>query len=34
MEEEQFEEEDEFHCMEDKDDATFLTLATYKESLL
>ena len=34
MEEEQFEEEDEINCMEDKGSATFLTLDTYEESLL
>ena len=34
MEEEQFDEEDEIHCMEDKGSAAFLTLATYEESLL
>ena len=34
MEEEQFEEEDEIHCMEDKGSAAFLTLVAYKESLL
>lgn len=34
MEEEQFEEEDEIHCMEDKGSAAFLTLAAYEESLL
>lgn len=34
MEEEQFEEEDEIHCRENKGSATFLTLDTYEESLL
>ena len=34
MEEEQFEDEDEIHCMEDKGSVAFLTLATYEESLL
>lgn len=34
MEEEQFEEEDEIQCMEDKGSATFLTLDAYEESLL
>jgi len=34
MEEEEFEEEDEIHCMEDKGSAAFLTLAAYEESLL
>ena len=34
MEEEQFEDEDEIHCMEDKGSAAFLTLAAYEESLL
>ena len=34
MEEEQFDEEDEIHCIEDKGSATFLTLAAYEESLL
>jgi len=34
MEEEQFDEEDEIHCMEDKGSAAFLTLAAYEESLL
>jgi len=35
MEGQQFEEdEDEIHCMEDKGNATFLTLAEYEESLL
>jgi len=35
MEEEQFEEdEDEIHCMEDKGNTTFLTLAEYEQSLL
>ena len=35
MEGKQFEEdEDEIHCMEDKGNAAFLTLAEYKESLL
>lgn len=34
MEEEQFEDEDEIHCMEDKGSATFFTLAAYEESLL
>jgi len=34
MEEEQFEDEDEIHCMEDKGSAAFLTLAKYEESLL
>lgn len=34
MEEEQFEYEDEIHCMEDKGMPTFLTLAAYEESLL
>lgn len=34
MEEEQFEEEDEIYCMEDKGNATFLTLAAYEETLL
>ena len=34
MEEEQFEEEDGFHCMEDKDSAAFFTLAAYDQSLL
>lgn len=34
MEEEQFEEEDEIHCMEDKGNAAFFTLAPYEESLL
>jgi len=34
MEEEQFEEEDEICCMEDKGSAAFLTLAAYEESLL
>ena len=33
MEEEQFEEEDEIHCMEDKGSAAFFTLATYEQSL-
>ena len=33
MEEEQFEEDDEIHCMEDKGSASFLTLATYEKSL-
>jgi len=33
MEEEQFEEEDEIHCMEDKGSAAFLTLAASEESL-
>jgi len=34
MEEEQFEDEDEIHCMEDKGTVAFLTLAAYEESLL
>lgn len=34
MEEEQFDEEDEIHCMEDKGSAAFLTLVAYEESLL
>ena len=34
MEEEQFEDEDEIHCMEDKGSATFFTLVSYEESLL
>jgi len=34
MEEEQFEDEDEIHCMEDKGSAAFFTLAAYEESLL
>jgi len=34
MEEEQFDDEDEIHCMEDKANAAFLMLAAYKESLL
>ena len=34
MEEEEFEDEDEIHCMEDKGSAAFLTLAAYEESLL
>jgi len=34
MEEEQFDEEDEIHCMEDKGSAIFLTLSAYEESLL
>jgi len=34
MEEEQFDEEDEIHCMEDKGSAAFLALVTYEESLL
>jgi len=34
MEEEQFEDEDEIHCMEDKGSAAFLTLAAYEEYLL
>ena len=29
-EEEQFEEDDEIHCMEDKGSASFFTLATYE----
>ena len=33
MEEEQFEEDDEIHCMEDKGNATFLTKSTYEKSL-
>ena len=32
MEEEQFEEDDEIHCLEDKRSASFLTLASYEES--
>ena len=34
MEEEQFEEEDEIHCIEDKGNVALLTLASYEESLL
>jgi len=34
MEEEQFEEEDEIHCMENKGSAAFLTLAEYEEALI
>ena len=34
MEEEQFKEEYEIHCMEDKGSAAFLTLVAYEESLL
>jgi len=34
MEEELFDEEDEIHCMEDKGNVAFLTLAAYEESLL
>jgi len=34
MEEDQFEEDDEIHCMEDKGSAAFLTLTAYEESLL
>ena len=34
MEEEQFEDEDEIHCMEDKGSAAFLTLSAYEESLM
>lgn len=35
MEEEQFkEDEDEIHCMEDKGNTAFFTLAIYEESLL
>ena len=34
MEEEQFDEEDEIHCMEDKGSVAFLTLTAYEESLL
>jgi len=34
MEEEQFDEEDEINCMEDKGSVAFLTLAAYEESLL
>jgi len=33
MEEEQFEENDEIHCMEEKGSAPFLTKATYEKSL-
>jgi len=33
MEEEKFDEEDEIHYMEDKGSASFLTLASYEESL-
>ena len=33
MEEEQFEEDDEIHCLEVKGSASFLTLATYEKSL-
>ena len=33
MEEENFEEDDEIHCMEDKGSATFLTKAAYEKSL-
>ena len=33
MEKEQFDEDDEIHCMEDKGSAPFLTLATYEKSL-
>lgn len=34
MEEEQFEEDDEIHCLEDKGNASFLTLVAYEMSLL
>lgn len=34
MEEEQFEDGDEIHCMEGKGSTAFLTLAAYEESLL
>ena len=33
MEEEQFEEDDEIHCLEDKGSASFLTSAAYEKSL-
>ena len=33
MEEEQFEEDDEIHCLEDKGNASFLTSAAYEKSL-
>ena len=33
MEEEQFEEDDEIHCMEDKGNAPFLNLDAYERSL-
>ena len=33
MEEQQFKEYDEIHCMEDKGSASFLTLAAYEELL-
>ena len=33
MEEEQFEEDDEIHCLEDRDTASFLTSAAYEKSL-
>ena len=34
MEEEQFKEDDEIHCMEDKGSVAFFILAAYEESLL
>ena len=34
MEEEQFENEDEIHCMEDKGSSAFLTSVAYEELLL
>jgi len=33
MEEEQFEEDDEIHCLEDKGNASFLTSSAYEKSL-
>lgn len=33
MEEEQFEEDDEIHCMEEKGSASFFTLVAYEKSL-